>query len=87
MFFSGTRYLETNNKYNMIRRIDADLLSLRVKPNQFFTGSLFNFIFTKCSKTHCNLQKIVQNNDIQSLKIIMPDTSGDLLQMKCFQNG
>jgi hypothetical protein len=60
MFFSGKRYLEPIINIMMIRRIDDDLLSLRVKPNQFFSGSLFNFIFTKCSKTDCNIQKIVR---------------------------
>lgn len=47
ILLSGTRNLEKIIRTIIINRINEELLSLRVKPNQFLNGSMFNFIFTK----------------------------------------
>ena len=46
ILLSGTLYLRIIIIKMITSKIDADLLSLRVKPNQFLNGSLFNSIMT-----------------------------------------
>jgi hypothetical protein len=53
-------YLRPNIRKAITSKIIDDLLSLRVKPNQFLNGSMFNFIFTK------NAMRLVASYEIRS---------------------
>jgi hypothetical protein len=52
MLLWGTEYLKAIAIDIIKSNTKVDLLSLRVKPNQFLIGSLNKFILTKCNETY-----------------------------------